>query len=233
MRTTTSDTATFLRAGIIGLTLVALTGIARPAFAGPPLLCHPFDIGAARSLPWSGASSWYDGQPGYNLQQLTDDTEALLTSSTPIIVRMETLRRAAIYASRDPQVAKRLFLTINDRIRTSAAASGGKTDPLTLFDAGYLAETLREIGRLGRYDFREVNMNSDAMTELVRTVDGYDLVQRSLALRSNDPSIELASALIAASSDGRRNQYAQHADKARAGAKQDVLLAKNLSRISN
>jgi hypothetical protein len=67
----------------------------------------------------------------------------------------------------------------------------------------------------------------------VRTVDGYDLVQRSLALRSNDPSIELASALIAASSDGRRNQYAQHADKARAGAKQDVLLAKNLSRISN
>jgi hypothetical protein len=233
MRTTARDRAIFLRAGIICLTLTTLAGIARPAFAGPPLLCHPFDIGAARSLPWSGATSWYDGQPGYNLQQLADDAEALLTPSTPIIVRMETLRRAAIYASRDPYVAKRLFLTINDRIRTSAAASGGKTDALTLFDAGYLAETLREIGRLGRYGFREVNLNSDAMAALVKTVDGYALVQKSLALQPNDASIELASALIAASSDGRKDQYAQHAEKARAGAKQDALLARNLSRISN
>ncbi len=29
-----------------------------PAFAGPPLLCHPFDIGSSRSLPWDGSSSW-------------------------------------------------------------------------------------------------------------------------------------------------------------------------------
>ena len=29
--------------------------IATPAFAGPPLLCHPFEIGTARSLPWGSA----------------------------------------------------------------------------------------------------------------------------------------------------------------------------------
>jgi len=225
-------TNTSLRAGILGLTLLAMVSIARPALAGPPLLCHPFDIGAAKSLPWSGASSWFDGQPGYDLQQLADDTEALLTPSTPIIVRMETLRRAAIYASRDPRVAKRLFLTINDRVR-AAAASRGKTDPLTLFDAGYLTETFREIGRLGRSSFFAANMNADAMEALVKDVDGYALVQKSLALRANDASIELASALIAASTPDRKGQYAQHAEKARSGAKQDALLARNLKHISN
>jgi hypothetical protein len=229
--TARNTTATFLRVGTIGLTLLALVGIARPAFAGPPLLCHPFDIGAAKSLPWSGVSSWYDGAPGYDLQHLADNTEALLTPSTPIIVRMETLRRAAIYASRDPQVAKRLFLTINDRIR--AGASGGRTDPLTLFDAGYLTETFREIGRLARYGASEISGNSEAIAAMVKDADGDALVQKSLTMRPDDPSIELAAALIAASTPNNKERYAQHAEKARAGAKQDALLAKNLARISN
>jgi hypothetical protein len=234
MRMTARHTTnTPFRAGILGLTLLAMAGIARPAYAGPPLLCHPFDIGGAKSLPWSGVPSWFDGQPGYDLQKLTDDTEALLTPSTPIIVRMETLRRAAIYASRDPQIAKRLFLTINDRVRAAAAASGGRTDALTLFDAGYLTETFREIGRLGRYNFSGANLNPDAMEVLVKGVDGYALVQKSLDMRSNDASIELASALIAASTPDRKAQYSEHAEKARAGAKQDALLARNLARISN
>jgi hypothetical protein len=33
---------------------------ATPAFAGPPLLCHPFEIGTARSLPWDG--TWSQGK---------------------------------------------------------------------------------------------------------------------------------------------------------------------------
>ena len=57
-----------LRAGIIGLTMVTAAAIARPAFAGPPLLCHPFDIGSAKSLPWSGVSGWSDGQAGLRHQ---------------------------------------------------------------------------------------------------------------------------------------------------------------------
>src|SRR5687768_4015206 len=84
--------------------VVLLAGV-RPAFAGPPLLCHPFDIGSAASLPWSGASSWFDGKADYRLSNLVADTEALLGPSTTVIVRMEMLRRAAIYASRDPRIA--------------------------------------------------------------------------------------------------------------------------------
>ncbi len=214
---------------LMGLVLAS----ARPALAGPPLLCHPFNIGAAKSLPWNGASSWYDGQSGYALQRLADDTEALLTPSTPVIVRMETLRRAAIYASRDPQVAKRLYLTINDRIRAAAQAAGGKTDPLSLFDAGYLTETFREIGRLGKYGFREGGMDSEAAAALVQNVDGYALVEKSLMMRPGDASINLAAALIASSTTGRGDQYRLHAERARAGAKQDALLAINLASITD
>jgi hypothetical protein len=219
-----------LRTGIFGLTLLALVGVVRPAFAGPPLLCHAFDIGTAKSLPWSGASSWYDGQPGYDLQKLAGDTEALLTPATPVIVRMETLRRAAIYASRDPLVAKRLFLTISDRVRTSG--TDGAANALALFDAGYLTETFKEIGRLTARGFREIDINGEAMALLVKGVDGYAMVQKSLALRADDASIEFASALIAASTTERKDRYALHAEKARAGAKQDALLAKNLKQIS-
>jgi len=32
--------------------------VAAPAVAGPPPLCHPFDIGSAPSPPWNGADNW-------------------------------------------------------------------------------------------------------------------------------------------------------------------------------
>ena len=54
-------------------------------------------------LPWDGTNAWWQGRADYNLQNLVADTEALLTPSTPVIVRMETLRRAALYASLDEQ----------------------------------------------------------------------------------------------------------------------------------
>src|SRR5215204_447511 len=123
------------------LTLVAVLGSAVPAVAGPPLLCHPFDIGNARSLPWDGTSSWWQGQPGYDLQNLVTDTEALLAPSTPVLVRMETLRRAALYASLDSKVAAALLSAITGRANASSVNA--------LFDAGYLTETLKQIAMLG------------------------------------------------------------------------------------
>jgi hypothetical protein len=229
MRTTSRCTRTTkLRAGIIALTLLCAAAAPRPAFAGPPLLCHPFDIGSAKSLPWSGVSSWSEGQAGYDIKRLADDTVALLTPATPVIARMETLRRAAIYASRDTNVARQLLLIVTDRTRPDAS---GKTDPLALFDAGYLTETLREVGRVGEYN-NQLGPNAAGMTAFVKNVDGYALVQKSLALRPGDGSIELASALIAASAGNRKAEYASHAQRARTAAKQDALLERNLSRIA-
>ena len=221
--------------GIRAIVLLAATLIIHPVFAGPPLLCHPFDIGTARSLPWNGKSSWFDKDQRYDLHRLADDTVELLTPTTPVIVRMETLRRSAIYASDDALVAKQLFLVISNRAR--AAERAGKPDALATFDAGYLASTLQELARLA--DFVDKNASRDparlrvegqALTSLVSGVDGYALVKQSLATRV-DPSIEFAAAIISASR-AQRATYQQHAEKARAGAQQDALLARNVGQIS-
>src|SRR5688500_4770321 len=66
--------------------------------AGTPLICHPYIIGAASSLPGSDGD-WKGVNPSYDRTHLVRDTLALLNADTPIIVRMETLRRAAIYAT--------------------------------------------------------------------------------------------------------------------------------------
>jgi hypothetical protein len=219
---------------VIGV-LMAMT-IAGPAFAGPPLLCHPFDIGAAQSLPWSGKSSWFDTKRDYDVRKLADDTVGLLTPATPIIARMETLRRAAIYASNDALAAKQLFLIVSDRAR--AAERAGKPDALATFDAGYLAATLQELAKLSDFmdshasrDLTSLRIKGQALTALVTGVDGYALVKKSLDARGADPSIEFAAALISASR-AQHTTYKQHAEKARGGAQQDALLARNIGQVS-
>src|SRR5436190_2188870 len=126
--------------------LAAALLVASTAYAGPPLLCHPYDIGAARSLPWSGASSWFDGDPAYDLQHVVSDTEALLTAATPVVVRMETLRRAAIYASSDAALAGRLLV----RLVARAEAANGQRDALLWLDAAYVAGAFREMTMLSQ-----------------------------------------------------------------------------------
>jgi hypothetical protein len=203
------------------MALIASAGV---ALAGPPLLCHPFDIGPAKSLTWDASRGWMGRADATNMQTLVADTEALLTPDTPIIVRMETLRRAALYASRDAQVAPQLLQ------RLQARAQSG-SDPLAMFDAGYLIETYRQIGELGKWRENGVNAKYDVLAALVKDVDGYAMVQKSLTARSNDPAIEFASALIA-SSINRKAAYNQHAVKARANAHTDPLVARNIGQIS-
>ena len=103
----------------VGMVLSVLS-IARPALAGPPFLCHPFEIGAAQSLPWDGREFWV-GRDDYDVANLVAETQALLKPTTPIIVRMETLRRATFYAIRDRAVATRLLAEMTKRARARRA----------------------------------------------------------------------------------------------------------------
>src|SRR5213593_3464326 len=96
------------RISSMALAAAALLVLARPALAGPPLLCFPFEIGAARSLPM-GTSGWRATDPRYDVSHLVADTVALLGPETPVIVHMETLRRATIYAATNPAVAEQLL----------------------------------------------------------------------------------------------------------------------------
>ncbi len=209
---------------ILGVVIASLA-IATPALAGPPLLCHPFEIGTAKSLPWLGEKSWDEGQPDYKLDRLVADTEALLTPSTPVIVRMETLRRAALYASSDAQVASVLIKRMISRAEASEVA--GRPDALAYLDAAYLAGAFNEITMMGRaqqWEQRSANARG-----VKGSLDAYALITKSVALRPSDPGIQFAAALI--SSDGHRSEYPTHAAKARAGADSDTLLARNLVHV--
>ena len=215
------------RRHVIPLGVFALFATVAPVLAGPPLLCHPFDIGDARSLPWG--PDWSQGRSEYNVANLVADTEAILTPTAPVIVRMETLRRAALYASLDGKVARALLQSLN--ARATAAERAGNSSPATamaLFDAGYLTETYRQISDLGRSS--GWGARSATITGVIGKATGKSFMDRTIALRPDDAAIQFAAALVAASSD--RSAYQEHAARARDGAARDPLLARNIKQLS-
>jgi hypothetical protein len=203
--------------------VLGIVAIATPALAGPPLLCHPYEIGSARSLPWNETNGWTGQRADYKLDNLVADTEALLSSSTPVVVRMETLRRAALYASTDATVAKQLLSRLTAKVEAAEAA--GHTDALALLDAAYVTEAFREISMLSG----EFAGRAPGLRAAIGNTDAYALITRSIAARPDDAGIQFAAALIAA--DKNRGQYLDHASKARAGAPGDALLTKNLNHV--
>ena len=195
--------------------LTAFALVAPNVHAGTPLICHPYAIGQAKSLP--GGSDWHGVSRNYDRTNLVRDTLALLTPDTPIIVRMETLRRAAIYATsemrnwdknaytpEDRAVAGALF----EKLQTRAKEATGPARALALFDAGFFVETLRH----ARLDLG---------------VSGYELLTQAIQSRGGDAEMEFALAL--ASSWPKRKEHSDHLARARAGAKEGSLLAANLA----
>ncbi len=171
---------------------------------------HPIEIGQAKSLPWVEFN--HRGHTDYELKNLSRDTLAILDSHTPVLVRMETLRRATIYARHDPQVAKELITRLQERAANSDAA--GRSDALAWFDVGYLAEAYKQWMGKG-----EPNPAAG--------LDGYNLVRKAISLRGSDPEMEFAAALITLPSPD--SAHRDHVQKAMAGAKNDSLLAQNLA----
>lgn len=186
--------------------------VASPVLAGPPLVCFPFEIGTAASLPWNPASGSYKGmRSDYDITRLNRDMLALLTPSMPVVVRMETLRRAALYASADSAIAHGLLDTIRSRAEHSSPG-----DALARFDAGYLIETYKQIAPI-----------APDLGRMAADLDGYKLVTASLEARHGDPAIAFAAALITSG----RGAYAEHVRMARAGTSADMLLAKNIDHV--
>jgi hypothetical protein len=108
-------------------------------FAGPPLVCHPINIGSARSLPWTGATWNLSGDESYDVNHLVADTSALLGPDTPVLVWMETIRRAALYSQNNAAMARELLAELASR------ATSAERDAMAAFDYGYLAETYRQL----------------------------------------------------------------------------------------
>ena len=199
----------------LAISIVAvLLGFTTFAQAGPPLICHPIEIGQAKSLPWVEFN--HRGSTDYDLKNLSRDTLAILDSHAPVLVRMETLRRATIYARQDPQVAKELITRLQARAAKSDVAR--HSDALAWFDVGYLAEAYKQWMGKG-----EPNPAAG--------LDGYNLVRKAISLRGSDPEMEFAAALITLPSPD--SVHRNHVQKAMEGAKNDSLLAQNLASTFN
>jgi hypothetical protein len=195
-------------------TLLSLLGFAFcaaifTAQAGPPLICHPYDIGNAQSLPWGhgrDAVGFDNPDPNYNTKQLSADTLKILDAGAPVLVRMETMRRAALYGSNDHPMAASLLGALKQR---ATAANPGA---LALFDYGYFAETLKQIA----WKYKE---------NLTAGTDGYSFVKRALAMQPDSAEMHFAAAVM--TRYPQRPDFQEHANRARA-AKSDALLAANI-----
>jgi len=164
-----------------------------PTWAGPPLICQQFEIGSAKSLPWKGGTDWHGVDSAYNLANLSDDTLSLLKPSMPVKVRMETLRRAGIYATKDARLASEL--TNRLLARALDAEASGKSDALAWFDAGYFVETIRQATFVYRYNM--LSPTEQAAWQLrgeTPRLDGYPWVQK--AIRSGGISMDYALSLM-------------------------------------
>ena len=197
--------------------------IVAPAVAGPPLICHAVDIGTANSLPWTGSGWNLSGQETYDVSHLVPDTLALLAPSTPVLVRMETMRRATLYAHKRTAVATELLMRLEARTRENPK------DALAAFDFGYLAETYKQANWLQQHtDWLKASGGGDAMrANVAMKIDGYEWVRKAIALRGSDPQMEFAAALM--TTESSRSEHDRHLQNALAGAKADALLARNLA----
>jgi hypothetical protein len=196
----------------LAASLVALAPAA--AHAGSPLLCFPMAIGTAPSLAWGSGSVWNAPRPEYDRARLADDTLALLGPQTPVLVRMETLRRAVLYASGDAVAARSLFDALRGR---AGLASGGKAEPLAQFDLGYAVEA-----------YRQARHGLDRLVSDDPAEDGYALVRQALAARGPDAQMEYAAALITCDR-ARRGLSDRHLEAALAGARAGSDLDRTLA----
>jgi hypothetical protein len=159
-----------IRRLIVGLLLGATA-----LLAGPPLICQRIDTGNAPSLPWRDVNGWQGMKADYDVGRLEADTLALLTPAATISARSETLRRAAIYATREPGLALRIAETLTAR--------AGKHPPaLTLFDAGFFIEAVRQAAYVAHYDMlSKAEKKEWRLAEWPRLPDGMAMVEQAIA----------------------------------------------------
>lgn len=191
-------TTTFLRTFVHTSTLVATLalGALRSAEAGPPLICHPFPTLNAESLPWTASGDDWNGvDRSYKAGSLAADTIRLLTPATPVLARMETMRRASIYAIHHPGAGSDLLARVLGRALTALVE--GRSAPLAWFDAGYLIESYRQAGVLHDWNARTPKHRGQwTLRDTVAELNGYDWVRRALTSTEATPEMELAAALM-------------------------------------
>lgn len=206
-----------MRSLAITVVLAAIVLLTSPALAGPPLLCHPLDVAGHDTLPFGEGR--FETHASYPIDSAIPDTLARLAPDTPVIVRIETLRRAAIYLKDDAARRGRLLRLLQQRILDAEARN--EPDALAWFDAGYLVQVYDQYGVVS-HDLRDCGAASG--------VAGYGWVCKAMTLRGDDGQMELGAALMTLMA--RTPIAAGHLQRARAASHGDALLARNLDRLA-
>lgn len=189
--------------------LVASLLLRGSAAAGPLLLCHPFPTDTAESLPWGSGASWNSPDATYAVHRLTGDVLRLLDAAPSVLARMETLRRATIYAARDARVAAMLLDALQARADRRHASDAGA---LALFDAGYLIETYRQASQVYHWNMLTRTAREAWTIRDEPSADGYALIRLALT-RVPHAEMELAASLMApgAAAEAHRRRAAEGA----------------------
>ena len=198
--------------------VIAVLVTASPALAGPPLICNPFVTEGGKLIAWGTGSGWNTPDHAYDITKLVGDTTAVLTPETPVLTRMENLRRATIYAMRDPAVAEQLLKALMARALSTTNDGGA------WFDAGYLIEAYRQGTHL-RGDRKAGSAAWAAVDETIR-VDGYGFVKKAIAMRGANAEMELAASLMTQGAVAE----AHRARAAKAGP--GSLVVRNLAKLA-
>lgn len=185
--------------------VLTLMLFAASAHAGPPAVCWPVEIGDAACIEWND----WGNKAEVDRSDVLRAALRRLDAKTPVIVRMETIRRVTITVHDDRALRSRLLLALQSRVLDAEAE--GRAAPLAWFDAGYAVGCLRQLGSSNRRS-------------------GYAWVRKAIRLSGGNPDMEYACAVLTlmGSSEGHEN-FESHLDRAKDGAKKGTLLARNLS----
>ena len=197
---------------VAGMTMAMAMGVNFNAgMAGPPLICQPYEIGDARTLdlPSGGRRA--------STNDLPRQVQELLTPSTPVIVRMETLRRAVVAGAQDPRAMTALLSALQSRVLDAEAAS--TPAGLAWFDAAFFAASWDQMDGGNAPD---VGVADGAI--------GYAWMKKAIAASKDAPEMEFAAALLVhpAMRKGSEQAHEAHLQRAVAGAKKGSLLEQNV-----
>lgn len=198
------------------LALAVVSCFATPALAGPPLICFPFETEGGKLIAWGSGPGWNTPDRSYDIKKLVADTNAILATDAPILNRMETMRRATIYAMRDPQIAQELLKSVMTR------ALATTNDSRAWFDAGYLIESYKQATHLR--DQRKPELRAWAGVDETIRVDGYNWVKKAMAMTAPSAEMEFAASLMTQGSVA-----SAHRARAASAAPKGSLVARNLA----
>lgn len=202
------------RSSLAALGIIFLVGFIvaiSSTFAGPPSICHPVDIGEAKSIPWGDGA--FSQERGYSKSDVIDDTIEVLENSDSAMVHMETLRRATLYLDRRTEQATTLLAKL--LARTLDSETKPKANALAWFDAGYLSQCYDQVG-----------IDTGVTCGKYRGVIGYGWIKKALAINENDAELQFGAAMVTVLAGIK--EHDEHIARIKKLASEDSLVMQNL-----